>query len=176
MDIQLLNEVEKQSIGERQPIPERYLRLSDDEMNARIAAAKRELGDRLVILGHHYQRDEVIKFADFTGDSLKLARAISTRATAEFIVFCGVHFMAESADILRAPHQKVILLDLAAGCSMADMAASDQLETAWRELAGMGIDTTSIIPLTYINSSADVKAFVAGHSRVVRTSAHATAA
>src|SRR5438046_4679094 len=111
MDIQLLNQVEKQSIGERQPLPEQYLRLSDAEMDARIAAAKWALGDRLVILGHHYQRDEVIKFADFTGDSLKLARAISTRAGAEFIVFCGVHFMAESADILRAPHQKVILPD-----------------------------------------------------------------
>jgi quinolinate synthase len=175
MDIQLLNQVEKQSIGERQPIPERYLRLSDDEMDSRIAAAKKALGDRLVILGHHYQRDEVIKFADFTGDSLKLARAISTRATAEFIVFCGVHFMAESADILRAPHQKVILPDLAAGCSMADMAASDQLETAWRELADMGVDTTAIVPVTYINSSADVKAFVGAHGGVVCTSTNAAA-
>src|SRR5438132_10934370 len=101
MDIQLLTQVEKQSIGERQPIPERYLRLSDDEMDARIAAAKRELGDRLVILGHHYQRDEVIKFADFTGASLKLARAISTRATAEFTVFRGLHLIAAGADVLR---------------------------------------------------------------------------
>src|SRR3982750_4624334 len=134
MDIHLLTEVEKHSIGERQPLPERYLRLSDDEMDERIVAAKRALGERLVILGHHYQRDEVIKFADFTGDSLKLARAISTRAAAEFIVFCGVHFMAESADILRGPHQKVVLPDLAAGCSMADMAAEDQLEICWREL------------------------------------------
>ena len=144
-------------------------------MDARITAAKQALGDRLVILGHHYQRDEVIKFADFTGDSLKLARAISTRATAEFIVFCGVHFMAESADILRAPHQKVILPDLAAGCSMADMAASDQLETAWRELADLGVDTTSIVPVTYINSSADVKAFVGDHGGVVCTSTNAAA-
>src|SRR3954451_21725203 len=131
MDIKLLTDVEKQSIGERQPLPERYLRLSDDEMDARITAAKRALDGRLVILGHHYQRDEVIKFADFTGDSLKLARAAGAagksgdrqhahRPSAEFIVFCGVHFMAESADILRAPHQKVILPDLAAGCSMAD--------------------------------------------------------
>src|SRR6188508_1402937 len=164
MDIKLLNQVEKQSIGERQPIPERYLRLSDEEMDARIAAAKKALGDRLVILGHHYQRDEVIKFADFTGDSLKLARAIATRATAEFIVFCGVHFMAESADILRAPHQKVILPDLAAGCSMADMAAGDQLEVCWRELGEMGVDTAGtpqragVIPVTYINSSAAIKA------------------
>src|SRR5450830_1012011 len=123
MDILLLNEVEKQSIGERQPLPERYLRLSEDEMDARIDVAKRALGERLVVLGHHYQRDEVIKFADFIGDSLKLARSIAprpgsgqaSRGSAEFVVFCGVHFMAESADILRAPHQKVILPDLAAG-------------------------------------------------------------
>src|SRR5258707_9648298 len=154
MDIHLLNQVEKQSIGERQPLPERYLRLSEDEMDERITAAKRALGDRLVILGHHYQRDEVIKFADFIGDSLKLARSIRTKAGAEFIVFCGVHFMAESADILRAPHQKVILPDLAAGCSMADMAAGDQLEMAWRELAGMGVDLAAIVPAPYINSCA----------------------
>ena len=175
MDIQLLNKVEKESIGERQPLPERYLRLSDDEMDARIAAAKQKLGERLVILGHHYQRDEVIKFADYTGDSLKLARAISTRASAEFIVFCGVHFMAESADILRQPHQKVILPDLAAGCSMADMAAGDQLETAWRELAEMGVDVASIVPVTYINSSAEVKAFVGAQGGVVCTSTTAAA-
>ena len=140
MDINLLTRVEKQSIGERQPLPENFLRLSDDEMDARIAEAKETLGDRLVILGHHYQRDEVIKFADFTGDSLKLARAAASKGAAEFIVFCGVHFMAESADILCAPHQKVVLPDLAAGCSMADMAAGDQLEMCWRELREMGVD------------------------------------
>src|SRR5919107_5128908 len=138
MDIQLLTQVEKESIGERQPLPEKYLRLSDDEMDERIAAAKRTLGSRVVILGHHYQRDEVIKFADFTGDSLKLSRAAATKHQAEFIVFCGVHFMAESADILRAPHQKVVLPDLAAGCSMADMAAPDQLEMAWRGVGEKG--------------------------------------
>ena len=161
MDIKLLTDVEKASIGERQPLPERYLRLSDDEMDARIAAAKRALGDRVVILGHHYQRDEVIKFADYIGDSLKLSRAAASRGTAEFIVFCGVHFMAESADILRAPHQKVLLPDLAAGCSMADMAAPDQLEMCWRELGEMGVRTDAVengragvIPVTYINSSA----------------------
>ena len=154
MDIKLLTEVEKQSIGERQPLPERYLRLSDDEMDARIAAAKPTLGDRLVILGHHYQRDEVIKFADYTGDSLKLARAAASRGKAEFIVFCGVHFMAESADILCAPHQKVVLPDLAAGCSMADMAAGDQLDMCWRELEEMGVRTLGRRagdPVTYIN-------------------------
>jgi len=181
MDIKLLTQVEKQSIGERQPLPELYLRLSDDEMDARIAAAKRTLGDRVVILGHHYQRDEVIKFADFTGDSLKLARAAASRGKAEFIVFCGVHFMAESADILRAPHQKVVLPDLAAGCSMADMAAPDQLEICWRELNEMGVDTAGtperlgVIPVTYINSSAAIKAFVGAHGGIVCTSTNAAA-
>ena len=182
MDIKLLTQVEKESIGERQPLPEKYLRLSDDEMDERIAAAKRTLGDRVVILGHHYQRDEVIKFADFTGDSLKLSRAAASKGTAEFIVFCGVHFMAESADILRAPHQKVVLPDLAAGCSMADMAAPDQLEIAWRELAEMGVRTDAIqngragiIPVTYINSSAAIKAFVGAHGGIVCTSTNAAA-
>jgi quinolinate synthase len=173
MDIHLLTQVERQSIGERQPLPERYLRLSDDEMDARLFAAKKALGERLVILGHHYQRDEVIKFADFTGDSLKLARAAASRGAAEFIVFCGVHFMAESADILRGPHQKVILPDLAAGCSMADMAEGDQLEIAWRELTSMGADR--IVPVTYINSSAAIKAFCGEHGGIVCTSTNAAA-
>jgi len=175
MDIHLLTDVEKASLAERQPLPERYLRLSDDEMDRRIAVAKAELGERLVILGHHYQRDEVIKFADYTGDSLKLARAAASRGKAEYIVFCGVHFMAESADILRGPHQKVILPDLAAGCSMADMAAPDQLDMCWRELQEMGIDTDSIVPVTYINSSAAIKAFCGAHDGVVCTSTNAAA-
>ena len=182
MDIKLLTEVEKASIGERQALPERYLRLSDDEMDERIAAAKKTLGDRVVILGHHYQRDEVIKFADYIGDSLKLSRAAASRGKAEFIVFCGVHFMAESADILRAPHQKVVLPDLAAGCSMADMAAPDQLDMCWRELGEMGIRTDAIeqdraglIPVTYINSSAAIKAFVGKHGGIVCTSTNAAA-
>jgi quinolinate synthase len=173
MDIKLLTQVEKQSIGERQPLPDAYLRLSDDEMDARIADAKRALGERLVILGHHYQRDEVIKFADYIGDSLKLAKAAATRHTAEYVVFCGVHFMAESADILRGPNQKVVLPDLAAGCSMADMAAEDQLAVAWRELAEMGVDVDTIVPVTYINSSAAIKAFVGEHGGVVCTSTNA---
>ena len=178
--IKLLTQVEKESIGERQPLPEKYLRLSDDEMDERIAAAKRTLGSRVVILGHHYQRDEVIKFADFTGDSLKLARAAATKHEAEFIVFCGVHFMAESADILRAPHQKVVLPDLAAGCSMADMAAPDQLDIAWREIGQMGVrpdvvenGRQGLIPVTYINSSAAIKAFVGAHGGIVCTSTNA---
>ena len=180
MDIKLLTDVEKASIGERQPLPERYLRLSDDEMDERIAAAKKTLGDRVVILGHHYQRDEVIKFADYIGDSLKLSRAAASRGKAEFIVFCGVHFMAESADILRAPHQKVVLPDLAAGCSMSDMAAPDQLDMCWRELGEMGIRTDAVengraglIPVTYINSSAAIKAFVGAHGGIVCTSTNA---
>jgi quinolinate synthase len=174
--IKLLTQVEQQSIGERQPIPEQYLRLSDDEMDARIGAAKETLGDRLVILGHHYQRDEVIKFADFTGDSLKLARAAASRGKAEFIVFCGVHFMAESADILCGAHQKVVLPDLAAGCSMADMAAGDQLEMCWRELKDMGVALDpGVTPVTYINSSAEVKAFVGEHGGIVCTSTNAAA-
>src|SRR5215210_9064411 len=182
MDIKLLTQVEKDSIGERQPLPEQYLRLSDDEMDARIAAAKKTLGERVVILGHHYQRDEVIKFADYIGDSLKLSRAAASRGKAEFIVFCGVHFMAESADILRAAHQKVVLPDLAAGCSMADMAAPDQLEMCWRELEQMGIRTDAIedgragiVPVTYINSTAGVKAFVGEHGGIVCTSTNAAA-
>jgi quinolinate synthase len=182
MDIKLLTDVEKQSIGERQPLPERYLRLSDDEMDARIAEAKRTLGDRLVILGHHYQRDEVIKFADFIGDSLKLAKAAASRGRVEYIVFCGVHFMAESADILRAPHQKVVLPDLAAGCSMADMAAPDQLDMCWRELGEMGVRTEAadggragVVPVTYINSSAAIKAFCGEHGGIVCTSTNAKA-
>jgi quinolinate synthase len=182
MDIKLLTEVEKQSIGERQPLPDRYLRLSDDEMDARIAAAKAALGERVVILGHHYQRDEVIKFADYIGDSLKLAKAAASRGKAEFIVFCGVHFMAESADILRGPNQKVVLPDLAAGCSMADMAAPDQLEMCWRELEQMGVRTDGIadgrrgtVPVTYINSSAAIKGFCGEHGGIVCTSTNARA-
>src|SRR5215510_10511161 len=182
MDIKLLTDFEKQSIGERQPLPERYLRLSDDELDSRIAAAKATLGSRCVILGHHYQRDEVIRFADYIGDSLKLSRAAASRTEADYIVFCGVHFMAESADILRAPHQEVVLPDLAAGCSMADMAAEDQLEICWRELEQMGVRTdevengrAGIVPVTYINSSAAIKAFVGDHGGIVCTSTNAAA-
>ena len=171
--IKVLTQVEKQSIGERQPIPEKYLRLSDDEMDARIAAAKATLGDRLVILGHHYQRDEVIKFADYTGDSFRLARQIAQRPAADYIVFCGVHFMAESADVLCSPHQQVILPDLAAGCSMADMAAPEQLESCWEELTQMGIQ--GVVPVTYINSAASIKSFVGERGGTVCTSSNAMA-
>ncbi len=174
MNVELLTRYEKDQISERQPLPERYLGLSDEEMEVRIAAARAVLGERLVILGHHYQRDEVIKFADHTGDSFKLARQAVSRDDAEFIVFCGVHFMAESADVLSASHQQVILPDLAAGCSMADMAAADQLETSWREMAEMGLD--DVVPVTYINSTAGIKAFVGEHRGTVCTSSNAAAA
>jgi quinolinate synthase len=170
----VLNEVEKQSLHERQPLPEAYLGLSDDEMELRIAAARAALGERLVILGHHYQRDEVIRFADHTGDSFKLAREIAKHPAADFIVFCGVHFMAESADILALPHQQVILPDLAAGCSMADMVAPDQLETCWSELEQMGM-APSIVPVTYINSAAAIKSFVGERGGTICTSSNAAA-
>ena len=171
--IPLLTDFEKQSISERQPLPEKYLGLSDEEMESRIAAAKATLGTRLVILGHHYQRDEVIRFADYTGDSFRLARQIAGRPDADYIVFCGVHFMAESADILCAPHQQVILPDLAAGCSMADMADPEQLENCWDELAQLGV--TGVVPVTYINSAAAIKAFIGERGGTVCTSSNAAA-
>jgi quinolinate synthase len=169
----VLTAYEKEHISERQPLPERYLGLSDEEMDRRIAAARATLGPRLVILGHHYQRDEVIRFADYTGDSYKLAGEIAKHPEAEFIVFCGVHFMAESADVLSAPHQQVILPDLAAGCSMADMAEPEQLEMCWSDLEQMGV--SSVIPVTYINSAASIKAFVGERGGVVCTSSNAAA-
>src|SRR6266480_4206781 len=175
MLIPVLTEYEKDHIGERQPLPERYLGLSDEEMDARIAAAKAALGRRVVVLGHHYQRDEVIKFADYTGDSFKLARQVSRHPDAEFIVFCGVHFMAESADILSGDHQQVILPDLAAGCSMADMADPDQLDICWSDLEQMLGSAKGIVPVTYINSAASIKAFVGEHGGVVCTSSNAAA-
>jgi quinolinate synthase len=175
MIIPLLTEYEKEHLSKRQPLPERYLSLSDEEMDRRIRAAKAKLGRRLVILGHHYQRDEVIKFADYTGDSYKLAGEISRHPDAEFIVFCGVHFMAESADVLSGPHQQVVLPDLAAGCSMADMAAEDQLEQCWSDLEQMLGSAAGIVPVTYINSSAAIKAFCGEHGGVVCTSSNAAA-
>src|SRR5262245_702976 len=180
--IPLLTEYEKQHLSERQALPEKYLGLSDAEMEARIGAARATLGSKLVILGHHYQRDEVIRFADYMGDSFRLARQIATRPEADYIVFCGVHFMAESADVLGAPHQQVILPDLAAGCSMADMVAQDQLETCWEELTLMGVTggsrapSNGVVPVTYINSAASIKAFVGERGGTVCTSSNAAAA
>jgi len=183
MLLPVLTAYEKEHISERQPLPERYLGLSDEEMDRRIAAARATLGRRLVILGHHYQRDEVIRFADYTGDSYKLAGEIAKHPEAEFIVFCGVHFMAESADVLSAPNQQVILPDLAAGCSMADMAEPEQLEMCWSDLEQMGIahpgsgapGLSGVIPVTYINSAASIKAFVGERGGVVCTSSNAAA-
>jgi quinolinate synthase len=145
---------------------------SDPDLVARARAAKAALGDRVFILGHHYQRDEVIQFADVTGDSFKLARDAAARPEADFIVFCGVHFMAESADILTADHQKVVLPDLAAGCSMADMAAIAQVEDAWDVLADAGI-ADQTIPVTYMNSTAAIKAFTGRHGGTICTSSNA---
>ncbi|GAA5151539.1 quinolinate synthase NadA [Nocardioides marinquilinus] len=148
---------------------------SDPDLVARARAAKEALGERVFVLGHHYQRDEVIQFADVTGDSFKLARDAAGRPDAEFIVFCGVHFMAESADILTAPHQQVVLPDLAAGCSMADMARLPQVEAAWRALADAGVQD-DVVPVTYMNSSADIKAFCGRNGGVVCTSSNAEVA
>jgi quinolinate synthase len=152
-----------------------YLVLPDRSMDERIAAAKRELGGRAVILGHHYQRDEVIRFADFRGDSYKLAQQ-AARTSAEYILFCGVHFMAESADVLAHDGQQVILPDLNAGCSMADMAEIGQVESCWEQLVGLGLTDElgrGITPLTYMNSTAAIKAFVGERGGLVCTSSNA---
>lgn len=153
------------------PLPEAYVELPEHDLEERIARAKADLGSRLVILGHHYQRDEVIQFADYRGDSLKLSQLAACRKEAEYIVFCGVHFMAESADILSADHQAVILPDLNAGCSMADMANLEQVEVCWEELAR--VLGEKLVPVTYVNSSAAIKAFVGRHGGTVCTSSNA---
>lgn len=150
---------------------EDYLSLGEQELYDRIQTAKRQLGSKVVILGHHYQRDDVVRHADFTGDSFKLAQQANTRPDADYIVFCGVHFMAESADILSGAQQQVILPDLAAGCSMADMAQIEQVESAWEQLEELGIG--SMLPITYMNSSAAIKAFCGRHEGVVCTSSNA---
>ena len=156
------------------PLPERYTTATPEELEQRIAAAKATLGDRLFILGHHYQRDEVMRWADARGDSYRLSVLAQQRPDAEFIVFCGVHFMAESADVLTGDHQQVILPDLNAGCSMADMADIDEVEQAWEEL-GAVIDIERLVPITYMNSSAALKAFVGEHGGAVCTSTNARA-
>lgn len=150
-----------------------YLLVPDNTLDERIAVAKARLGEDVVILGHHYQRDEVIKFADFRGDSLKLSFQ-AAEAQGRYIVFCGVHFMAESADILRREHQIVILPDLSAGCSMADMADIGQVETCWSELSEL-VDHRKIVPITYMNSTAAIKAFTGENHGSVCTSTNAAA-
>ena len=153
------------------PIPPKYSQMSEAEMADAIHAHKARFGSRLVMLGHHYQQDEVIQFADFDGDSLKLSLLAAEQREAEYVVFCGVHFMAESADIVTEPSVKVILPDLSAGCSMADMAAIDQLETAWDDLAAATTD--KIIPITYVNSAASIKAFCGANDGACCTSSNA---
>jgi quinolinate synthase len=156
------------------PLPDPYTLASEDELVSRIAGARQALGDQLVILGHHYQRDEVIRWADKVGDSFKLARFAADNHQATDIVFCGVHFMAESADVLTGDHQRVILPDLNAGCSMADMADIDQVEEAW-EAIGEVTAVDRVVPITYMNSSAALKAFVGRHGGAVCTSSNARA-
>jgi quinolinate synthase len=145
---------------------------SDPELFSRAKIARAALGDRALVLGHHYQRDEVIAFADITGDSFKLAQAAAAQSTAEYIIFCGVHFMAESADILTSANQKVILPDLAAGCSMADMATANQVQECWNQLSEIGISSKTI-PVTYMNSSAAIKSFTGEHGGTICTSSNA---
>jgi quinolinate synthase len=154
-------------------IPLFYAEMDGEELDRRITAAKAALGTRLVILGHHYQRDEIIKYADYRGDSFKLAQNAAARPEADYIVFCGVHFMAESADILSGPHQKVILPNPAAGCSMADMANIAEVEECWEMLLDLLGEDAGIIPITYMNSAANLKAFCGQHGGVVCTSSNA---
>ncbi len=156
------------------PLPERYLDATPEQIDEWIAAAKAALGDQVYLLGHHYQRDEVMKWCDARGDSYRLSVLAQQRPQAQYIVFCGVHFMAESADVLTADHQQVVLPDLNAGCSMADMADIDQVEEAWDELADV-VDTDRLVPITYMNSSAALKAFVGEHGGAVCTSTNARA-
>ena len=164
---------EKAFVAWQQDIPREYLELKPEELDRRIRAARAWLGKRLVVLGHHYQRDEVIQFADFTGDSFKLAQHAAAQKEAEFVLFCGVHFMAEAADILTRPDVRVILPNMAAGCSMADMADPDDVYAAWDQITGMLGDSAKVIPITYMNSAANLKAFVGEHEGIVCTSSNA---
>ena len=153
------------------PLPPIYTKLSEPELRVRIQLAKDALGERLIILGHHYQQDAVIDFADFTGDSFELSRKAADQKSAQYVIFCGVHFMAESADILTDEHVRVILPDLGAGCSMADMANLDQTLDCWAQLQEQCPDQR-IVPITYMNSSAAIKAFVGEHGGAVCTSSN----
>ncbi|HLK56419.1 MAG TPA: quinolinate synthase NadA [Chthonomonadaceae bacterium] len=156
----------------QQPLPMEITRLTPEETDARIATVRRCLADDLIILGHHYQRDEIIKWADFRGDSLKLSQLAAEHPEAKFFVFCGVHFMAESADILTTDEQIVVLPNMSAGCSMADMANSGQVEDCWEDLA-TATDTSRIVPITYVNSTAALKAFVGRNGGAACTSSNA---
>jgi quinolinate synthase len=156
-------------------IPQFYAEMGGEELDQRITAARATLRERLVILGHHYQRDEIIKYADYRGDSFKLAQLAAARPQADYIVFCGVHFMAESADILSGAHQKVILPNPAAGCSMADMANIAEVEECWQMLTELLGEDAAIIPITYMNSAANLKAFCGRNGGIVCTSSNAPA-
>jgi len=160
----------------QQDIPRQYLAMSPEELDRRISFARNQLGERLTILGHHYQRDEVIKYADFTGDSFKLARHAAEKKGLEYVLFCGVHFMAESADILTDENVRVMLPNMAAGCSMADMADPDDVYQAWDEIHEMVGEGASVVPVTYMNSAASLKAFVGERGGLVCTSSNAAKA
>lgn len=160
------------AVTEQVRVLEEFLVMEDAEVAATIEAAREALGKRVVILGHHYQRDDVIRHADLTGDSYQLS-VMASRTDAEYIVFCGVHFMAESADILGKPRQRVILPDMGAGCSMADMASIDQVEDAWEQLREIGVLSQRVAPITYMNSTAAIKAFCGRNGGVVCTSSNA---
>ncbi len=164
------------AVGVRwQKLPMEYMRQSPDELALRIREARAKLADRLIVLGHHYQRDEVIRFADFQGDSFMLSQYAASQEESEFIVFCGVHFMAETADILSSPSQKVILPNLTAGCSMADMAQIDDVLDCWDDLEDVLGDRSGAIPITYMNSTADIKALCGRNNGIVCTSSNASA-
>lgn len=173
MNLVIEETLEQASTGETCSL-ENYLQLPDHSMDGRIATARKKLGSSTVLLGHHYQRDEVIRFADFTGDSYKLSKA-AAETDAKYILFCGVHFMAESADVLGKDDQQVILPDLNAGCSMADMAEISQVEDCWESLERLGV-TKSLVPLTYMNSTAAIKAFCGERGGLVCTSSNARGA
>ena len=166
---------EKAFVSWQQDIPREYLSVSPEELDQRIRAARAYLGKRLVVLGHHYQRNEVIQYADFTGDSFKLAQHAAAQEAAEYVLFCGVHFMAESADILTRPDVRVILPNMAAGCSMADMADPDDVYAAWDAISEMLEGSGSkVIPITYMNSAASLKAFTGERDGIVCTSSNAS--
>ena len=157
----------------QQEIPEQYWELGAEQLVTRVRAARAALGERVVVLGHHYQREDIIQFADERGDSFALAQYAAQRPESEYIVFCGVHFMAEAADILSAEHQQVMLPNIEAGCSMSDMAATADVHAAWRELGDHFGGTEQIIPVTYMNSAASLKAFCGANGGVVCTSSNA---
>ena len=176
------NQLEAKSLEEEfasgvrwQKLPVSYMKTSPQELDARIAEARAALGTRLVILGHHYQRDEIIKYADLRGDSFKLSQYAAAQRDAKYIIFCGVHFMAETADIVSAPSQKVILPNITAGCSMADMAQIDDVLDCWDDLEDLLADDGALVPITYMNSTASIKALCGRSNGIVCTSSNATA-